>query len=224
MRWYNLDSMSLEEETMEEEVEKRKRAPRKRVNPDSFDTAADETPAVRKRVPRKTTSKAAMPVEITPLVTPAKRVARNTIEKTAEPIRKAPTPIAAERAATKTSRRQAIVVGVLMIIGVGASAAIGLTDKGSINVENTIAERNARISSGEIQGEILEVQNTPQLPDGGLMGLGIGGPETNASSSQPAAASSSEATASSTPPAGIPLTAAEAAALQNETQASTTGQ
>ena len=197
-----LYSMSLEDETVEVATKPR-RAPRKRVTTESSEPASDGA-VVKKSAPRKKATVAkAEPVDGEPV--PLKPRSRRVAAPAPEPVRKAPTPIAENKAATKTQRRQIIVVATLMIIGIGASAAIGYTDKGSINVEQTISTRNDQITSGEIQGEILSVQNTPQLPDGGLVGLGIGGPETNT----PNASS----TASSTEPVGqVPLTEAEAQA------------
>lgn len=218
--------MSALDETVEGVV-KPKRTPRPRVTAEKEESPAEAQPVVKKRAPRKKVAPvaAAVPAAAEPAFAVRKPV-RPTVARAVEAPapRKAPTPIAMERAAVRTFRRQAVVVGLLIIVGVGASAAVGYTDKGGINVEQAIAERNERINKGEIQGEILQVQNTPQVADGGLMGLGIGGPENNASSTPAATASSTEAT--STQPA-LPLTAMEAAALMEQNQAqpaTTTGQ
>ena len=212
--------MSALDETVEV-VAKPKRTPRKQVITENEDSPGEVPPVVKKRAPRK---KAAPPVAVaaaTPIAAVSKP-ARSKVTKVVDaPARKAPTPIAADRAITRSTRRQAIVVGLLIFVGVGASAAVGYTDKGGINVEQAIAARNERINKGEIQGEILQVQNTPQVADGGLMGLGIGGPENSAISTQATTASSTEAT--STQPA-LPLTAMEAAALMDQTQPATTTQ
>ena len=208
--------MSALDETMEV-VAKPKRTPRKQVITENEDSPGEVPPVVKKRAPRK---KAAPPVAVagaaaTPIAAVSKP-ARSKVAKVVDaPARKAPTPIAADRATTRSTRRQAIVVGLLIFVGVGASAAVGYTDKGGINVEQAIAARNERINKGEIQGEILQVQNTPQVADGGLVGLGIGGPENSASSTQATTASSTEAT--STQPT-LPLTAMEAAALMDQNQ------
>lgn len=205
--------MSALDETGEVVV-KPKRTPRPSATAEKVESAVETTPVVKTRAPRK---KAAPVIDgIAPSVAPSKP-SRAKVAKVVEvaPVRKAPTPIAADRVATRTSRRQAIVVGLLIFVGVGASAAVGYTDKGGINVEQAIAARNERINNGEIQGEILQVQNTPQVADGGLVGLGIGGPENNASSTQATTASSTEATSMQP---SLPLTAMEAAALMDQNQ------
>ncbi|MEN9920490.1 MAG: hypothetical protein RL538_383 [Candidatus Parcubacteria bacterium] len=193
--WY----MSPEEET-EVVPSKPKRAPRKRAPKVVSDEAEKKAPV--KRAPRKRAPK---------------KVVEEVIE---EPVvkRKAPTPIASEKKKAKTGRRQLIVITLMILVGVGASAAIGLTDKGTINVEETIAWRNEQERAAGRESSIIPVQNTPQVPDGGLIGMGIGGPIEGTGSSTPATASSTPATASSTEPVGqAPLTNAEAEAAAQAT-------
>lgn len=199
--------MSQEDETVEV-VAKPKRRPRKRVATESVELPADSTTVVKKRVPRKTTPK------IAPLVQEPAAVNA--------PVRKAPTPLAEQKAAIKSTRRQAIVVALLIMVGVGASAAIGFTDKGSINVEQTIAQRNEQITRGEIQGEVIPVQNTPQLADGGLIGLGLNGPDTNGGHNASSTATTTPAASSTAPVGQVPMTEAEAEAAA--AQASSTAQ
>lgn len=194
--------MSPEEET-DVVLEKPKRTPRKRVAKVVSDDAPKKAPV--KRAPRKTA--------------PRKKVQKEDDEdlisdSVVTPKRKAPTPIADGVAGKKKSRKQLIVIMTMLVIGVGASAAVGFTDKGQIDVEGVITWRNEQARSAGNDGAIVPVQNTPQLPDGGLIGMGIGGPiEGTASSTPSAAASSTPATASSTQPVGqVPLTNAEAEA------------
>lgn len=180
----------------------------------------------RKRVP-KVVDEVSMPIVLSPKRASRNKVSSDSADDTPKPTRqtrsqktvaterKAPTPIAATKEATKTSRRQAMVVGALILLGVSASAIVGFTDKGSINVEKTIAERNDRISRGEIQGEVVPVQNTPQVANGGMVGLGSAGQENVASSSAPTATS----TASSTPAGQTPATTAEAEVSKAAAQA-----
>jgi hypothetical protein len=85
--------------------------------------------------------------------------------------RKAPTPIAAEKATRLKGRRQLIVVACILFTGISASAAVGYTDKGVIDVEETIAYRNEQMRASGNEGGIVQVQNTPQLPNGGLVGI-----------------------------------------------------
>lgn len=199
-------------------VEKPKRAPRKRVV-SVVQSEAGETPVPKKRTSRKSKVSEDVPAETVqrePLRTKTKKVETH-------PERKAPTPIAASVAATKSTRRQIVVVAILILLGISGSAAIGVTDKGSIDVSQTIGIHNDKITRGEEQGEIISVQNTPQLPDGGLVGLGIGGPEASSTTLQSTTTSSSTAT-SSEPVGQIPMTAAEAEAAATNRLSSTTQQ
>jgi hypothetical protein len=191
-------NMSPDEET-EVVLEKPKRTPRKRAPKVISDEAPKKAPV--KRAPRKTAPKKeeAAPEPDTPK-------------------RKAPTPIASEKVTKRKGRRQAIIIGVMILVGICASAVVGFTDKGQIDVEGTIAWRNEEARSAGRESAVIPVQNTPQLPDGGLIGMGIGGPVGgNASTTEPTA-SSTPPTASSTEPVGqSPLTNAEAeAAAQSE--------
>jgi hypothetical protein len=110
-----------------------------------------------------------------------------------------------------------------LIIGVGASAGVGFTDKGGINVNEVIENRNERIRRGEIQDVIVPVQNTNPAPDGGLIQLSpeeIAKYEAEQRANQATAASSTPpATASSTAPTGnVPLSNEEAAAVAEQAQ------
>lgn len=179
---------------------KPKRAPRKRAPKVVSDDVG--TPAPVKRAPAKRTTK---------------KVAEETSVKEDRSIRRAPTPIASDKVSKKKSRRQLIVIVGMIVIGVGASAAVGMTDKGTIDVQGVIAWRNEQARSTGNEGAIVSEQNSPQLPDGGLIGMGIGGPIGEASSTPGAAASTTPTTASSTEPAGqVPLTNAEAEAAAAE--------
>ncbi|MBP9842690.1 MAG: hypothetical protein KBC62_01675 [Candidatus Pacebacteria bacterium] len=180
---------------------KPKRAPRKRVLKEVSNDAGNPAPV--KRAPAKRTSK--------------RGVEESIATKEVRAQRKAPTPIADDKVVKKKSRKQFIVIAAMIIIGVGASAAVGMTDKGRIDVDGIIAWRNEEARSSGNTGAIVSEQNTPQLPDGGLIGLGVGGPIGEASTT-PSVASTTPPTASSTEPVGqIPLTKAEAEAAAQAT-------
>ncbi len=174
------------------EEKPKKRAPRKRV-------AA--TKSVRKKAPRKVARKRV--VRKAPSV--SKDVDRR---ESSGSTRRAPTPIAANRASGKVKQKQHMIVFAAVIVSIGLSAAVGLTDKGQIDVNREIEERNERIRSGQSGGDgsqniLVPVQNTAanQLPDGGLVGLGIGTtPPAPAPAPEPATttASSTDETSSST--------------------------
>lgn len=206
----------------EAEIEKRPRVARKRAvratraEPVARATRvmAEERPT-RKRVPRKSVEASAVREEI------------QEVEERNE--RKAPTPIAARKASSKNRRNQLVVVGVLFILGVGASAAVGFTDDGRIDVNRAIEERNERIRNGQASADELDsimipVQNTEanQLPDGGLVGLGVGAeppppppdPATTTASTTDETASSTDTGVEESEPSdetvgSIPLTAEE---------------
>lgn len=199
--------MSPEEET-DVVLEKPKRAPRKRVAKVISDDAPKKAPV--KRVAKRVAVKKKVAKEE---VSEPERVSKETSSK-----RKAPTPIADSVAGKKKSRKQLIVIATMIVIGVGASAIVGFTDKGQIDVEGTIAWRNEQAKSAGRETEVIPVQNTPQLPDGGLIGMGIGGPIDGSASSTPPAPTTASSTASTTEPVGqAPLTNAEAeAAAQAE--------
>lgn len=128
-------------------------------------------------------------------------------------VRKAPTPLAANKVAKRRRQRQLLVVAIVLASGVGASAAVGLTDAGTIDVQQTIEARNERIRNNQAtENDLLKstvevpVQNTNVgKPNGGLVGRGTGGlpptpppPATTTATSTEMIASSTEAIASST--------------------------
>lgn len=172
--------------TVELEVlETKKRAPTKRAR--STSVGESEKP---KRAPRKKAVIEA-PSEITS--------------------RKAPTPLAQTRSKKQTTRKQIGIIAALLILGIGGSAAVGLTDKGQIDVGKTIADRNTQAIGDNPNAIMVPVQSTTQEPDGGLIGLGIGDGEQNQATSTNSQTASTSA--SSTEPVGqAPLTDAEAQA------------
>jgi hypothetical protein len=132
--------------------------------------------------------------------------------------RKAPTVFAAEKNKQKQRRTQLIVIGVILFVGVGSSAAVGYTDQGQIDVAQVVEERNQRARDGGADAggnpaDSIEVpvQNTSKAANGGLVGLGTGSKPkpkppvdtaTSTASSTDQTASSTTAVASSTSPTG----------------------
>lgn len=161
-------------------------APKKRVYRKRA-TTGDSEVQPKTRVPRKTATSVAS----------RKRAPRRTIDKSEnvasdEPFeastsaRKAPTAFASEQKANQKRKRQLITIGVMLFVGLAASAAVGLTDKGRIDVQKTIEERNERIrnNTATVQDTAtsnieVPVQNTTVegggKADGGLIGRGTGG-------------------------------------------------
>lgn len=145
---------------------KPKRTPRK---------VASGARVARKRVSKKTNIEATGVTEV---------IAEQ--EKTTSAIkRKAPTRLKAEKeeiekivAENKKSSRKLYIGVALAVISFGIASFIGFTDDGQIDVSAVIAERNARVASGNINPEIdgdaptsivVPVQNSQsQMIDGGL--------------------------------------------------------
>jgi hypothetical protein len=165
-----------------EVLEKSKRAPRKRVAKTVDDSK--EVKAKRTRSVKKVT------------------------EEVSE--RKAPTSIKEEQKNRRSARKPLIVVGVLLLIGVGSSAAIGLTDKGQIDIVTIIDERNKKAAE---RGEQPIAAERELLPDGGL----IPADQASTASSTPQSAATSSVT--TTPEGNVPRTDAE---VGNDTVATAT--
>ncbi|NCN11907.1 hypothetical protein GW937_01140 [Candidatus Kaiserbacteria bacterium] len=121
--------------------------------------------------------------------------------------RKAPTPLAAHREVHIEKKRQLITIGTLLILGVVASAGVGLLDDGQIDVQQVIEARNERIRNNQAderdvlvsQFEVPVQDTTFQgKADGGLIGRGTGGRVPVVSEVASTTATSTDETASST--------------------------
>ncbi len=145
----------------EEEVPK-KRAPRKRAISASME---GDIRSPRRRAVRKNVSASKVEEVVVP---------RESIPEPSEVRRKAPTELR-ERSHSKNKRRNQLIITLgIFIVGVGASAAVGFTDRGVIDVNKVVEERNERIRAGggnaETGTEIISVQNQDKAreADGGL--------------------------------------------------------
>lgn len=187
----------------------RERATRKRA---SRAAAARTTPEQKLTKNTDTVAKARSPEN------KAEKVKSRSVEGATAGNRKAPTSLSAIRRRAQFRRKQFIITGVVLLVGVGASAAVGLTDQGQIDVQETIKARNERIRTNTADERDL-INSTVEVPvqdtsavrkaDGGLVGRGTGGAvpkpkpklepvsTTTATSSLPTA-SSTDMTASST--------------------------
>jgi hypothetical protein len=128
---------------------------------------ARKTPVKRKTATKKLTSAKVEPVEQVETVV--------TMSATTT-TRKAPTEFADQVARKKATRTQAVVIGVLLTIGVGASAAVGFTDSeaGQIDVAQTISDRTERMANMvDVDGPTVVAprQNSNNAPDGGFLGV-----------------------------------------------------
>lgn len=193
----------MSESESREEIEKVKRAPRKRV---AKSAAAKTTPKPRKTAARKAPAKKTPKVEEEESIVKVSSATKTTT-------RKAPTVFASEKNKQKQRQTQFVVIAVILIMGVGASAVVGYTDKGQIDVAQVIEEQNQKVRTGNTDGSDAQaglveipVQNTNKAANGGLVGLGTGGSKpkppvdtsTSTASSTQNTASSTEAMASST--------------------------
>jgi hypothetical protein len=159
-----------------EEEKTPRRAARQRAR---RSTASAEEKPVRKAVRRKPVA-AVDEAKTVPKAREEKKSVPLPEEKVQEESRKAPTPFSGKKAAQSKLRKRNIIIGVVMIIGIGSSAAVGLTDSGQINVNETIEARNERVrnntaNNDDVASGVVEVpvQNTNSaLPNGGLVGTG----------------------------------------------------
>ena len=190
-----------------EEEKTPRRAARQRVRRLS---ASSEKRATRKTVRQKEAT-ATDERKTIPEDTEEAKPARVPSKDSADDDRKAPTPFSGKKARQARLRKRNIVLAVVMIVGIGSSAAVGVTDSGQINVNETIESRNERIRNNSATTEdvvagVVEipVQNTNNsLPNGGLVGSGAVRPKppiappvetasSTASSSEPVATSTDE--------------------------------
>jgi hypothetical protein len=138
-------------------VVKKPRAPRTRV----ISAEGDAKPVVRKRAPRKTAPKAEPVVEVVepPVIASS---------------RKAPTALASERKRSVRSNWVFSAVATFCVLLVGAGVAVGLFDRGQIDVVTVVTTRNEKIARGEVRDENGQVVTTvvptqaDNRPNGGL--------------------------------------------------------
>lgn len=97
--------------------------------------------------------------------------------------RKAPTPIAGMKEGRFQRKKMLMVTLAIILLGVGASAAVGLSDAGRIDVQQTIEARNERIRNNQANEQDM-IFSTIEIPvqdtdsagkvDGGLLAVGTG--------------------------------------------------
>lgn len=117
---------------------------------------------------RKTTTKRAVRRTATRTV-PARTTAR---QAGVGSVRKAPTRVTASGKTRRSSK--GLIVGIsIFVLLIGASAGIGFSDKGQLNVENIIALRKQNASPEEkVTLETVPVQQPKNnIPNGGLVGM-----------------------------------------------------
>lgn len=169
----------MSDETSEEKI-KPERALSKRTSAKSTVATADgSSGAPRKRASRTRAIRKPTEKKVVAKIPKKEELPDNIIEKKETPAiaRKAPTPISAELKEKRAAKKRFIIASLIILVGVGGSAGIGYTDKGGIDVNQTIDARNEKIRQSGSNELILPVQNTSQEPDGGLIGRGIGTPK-----------------------------------------------
>lgn len=162
---------------MESSLDNENKIPTKTPRQRAVRKSTSVTEAPKRRVARSSVSNQEIKAEATePLPT------KSGLGESNKAARKAPTPISDNKIAKKAANRRKLVVLVLLILGIGASAMVGFTDQGQIDVVKTIEDRNSRIrnNSADARDVItsnveVPVQNTNKMPDGGLVGRGTGG-------------------------------------------------
>lgn len=137
----------------------RKRATRKRATRKTADKSSSEAVRVLRRGMSKEKEPAA---EKKPLRFPVSKKTAKESDDTAQS-RKAPTPIARKRAGVRHKRRQQLIVGALLLVGVVASAAVGFTDDGQIDIDATVEARNERIRTNTTDAQDV-VTSTMEVP------------------------------------------------------------
>lgn len=186
-----VQSFDMPKAVLTDSVEKPKRAPRKRAAP----IEGEVVKVPRKRTPRK--------------VITEDDVSDTLVVSTVSQTRKAPTLIGSEIERKKTQRTQSLIISGVILVGFAVSAVVGFSDSGKIDINATIASRNAELSP-DGSSQLIPVQNTSQEPDGGLIGLGdtpisAEAVSTTTASTTDQSASSTESVASSTPVGNVPM-------------------
>jgi|AntRauTorckE6833_2_1112554.scaffolds.fasta_scaffold00979_17 hypothetical protein len=167
---------------------------------------------VKERASRGRISQKPVPASSERIVSEIKKKPESLNEQNKQEVeagRKAPTNFSGKKASQAKIRKRNIVIAVVMITGVGSSAAVGMTDSGQINVNQTIEARNERIRTNSASVDDtttssieIPVQSTSNnLANGGLVGSGQPTPKppvAEPAETSSTTASSSESVATST--------------------------
>ncbi len=139
--------------------------------------STEETDSPKKRAPRKRAVRRTISSDESPA--PRRRVASAPVST---PTRKAPARIEYSEK-KKTSRKSPFFVIAVLVAVIGCAAWLGVSDKGQINVNAKITERNqkqadeanANSAEGAPQTIVVPVQNSaPSVPNGGFRSRGVG--------------------------------------------------
>ena len=166
-----------EEESFKKAAPK-KRAPRKRVVARDSVSEREDGRVVRSRAPRQQTASATR-------ITRSKESEAKTV-LSERPTRKSPTPLSDEATFARQLKRQRIILASIVFVGVAASAGVGFTDEGTVDIEARIEARNERIRNntpteqdliGGVEPITTATANSarPVEADGGMTGRGTGG-------------------------------------------------
>jgi|GEM_PF-979770 len=178
-----------------------KRAPVKKPAAKTVSKPRAKAPAKKpatKRVVKAPAKKPAEKTEAALEVEEPTKVVKRTKTSSA---RKAPTSFADEEAAAKGKRKQQIIVGSLVLVGIIASAVVGFSDTeaGQINVAQTIQARNERMANMvDVDGPVTVASATSELDQS------AGG--TASALTAPAPLGAPKPTAAVTPKPALPVT------------------
>jgi hypothetical protein len=173
------DSVTTTEDQVEIQTPRKRTASKKSAG---TKTAADKTAQKKtavKKAPRKAADKKKTPAKKSvkkELASEETFAGEADVTEVSAAIkkRKAPTVFLSEAAKKRAVKTQVIVVGVLLVMGVGASAAVGFNDSdaGQINVVETIKAQNARMTNMvDVDGPtvVAPAPNRATTPDAGLI-------------------------------------------------------
>lgn len=142
--------------------------------------STEEADSPKKRAPRKRAVRRTISDDDSPA--PRRRTVTASTVTTTSAVRKAPTRIEYTEN-KKTSRKSGMVVIVILLFVIGGATWLGISDKGQINVNAKINEKNqkqadeanANSVDGAPQTIVVPVQNSaPTVPNGGFRGRGVG--------------------------------------------------
>lgn len=161
----------------------RQRAPRKRATRELLRQAGAVDSRARIVRPKTSLKRVKKDATDTPKEKPSPEVSDATINDRVSPARKAPTKFFSNRGKLKRQRKQQIIVAILISLGVGASALVGFSDTGRIDINSAIQARNERVQNNEgddreTEGGVLSlpVQNSvPKHTAETLRGRSSGG-------------------------------------------------
>lgn len=177
------DTINNMSDSTETTATSRQRAPRKRATRELLRQAGAVDSGARIVRPKTTLKRVKKDTTSLPPEERAPEVSDTAINEKVSPTRKAPTKFFSNRGKIKQKRKQQVIVAVLIFLGVGASALVGFSDTGRIDINSAIQARNERVQNNEgddreTEGGILSLpvhDSNPKHTAETLRGRGSGG-------------------------------------------------